>query len=509
MALTLSAGDLPGIAIREGIGERIIDFSESFDTEEDGDGNILSRLWNLGKSVVGFVVKNVIGFILKVFNFQALWSRIVQNVQFAINFDFGTSDAALEAQLKGQWDAYAAQLGGVVGNSLGWVLCGVIPGAFLVKFNAVMGARVLKEVGEEALDEISANINFLAQTGTRNLTRAGFIRQFKNLRRWLNDPTHPLYYLLPESLRQAWATGKSWTIAQQIENRIESIENQAWQNFVEEFWEETGDACIEAGYVVAGALDTFIAEQRQAKAEQVLEVTPNREYPREKFILAGPENELRSTLPLAIANYELLDQRDVGVVSALDPSHLFVKAMPLELYCKIEFRSDRGNEGPRPSYQISSVKRSRIDDYAFIRQICGGANGYQWGRWKAIATMSDGHTITSYAATEGLAKDRVRDLAQLSDAEILTINVTHELKEDKRLLIPGLQRDSEQVRPYRIIITNRRYFSTPRPGSKPSKRGYWVPVSARLSISGATKPPDWDARVAEILLGPVGGVGDI
>lgn len=508
MALTLSAGDLPGIVIREGIGQRIIDFSDSFDTEEDGDGNILSRLWNLGKSVVGFIFRSVIGAILKVFNFQALWGRIVQNVQFAINFDFGASDAALEAQLKGQWNAYAAQLGGVVGNSLGWVLCGVIPGAFLVKFNAVMGARVLKEVGEEALDEIAGNINFLVQAGTRNLARAGFIRQFQNLRRWLNNPTHPLHYLLPESLREAWATGRSWTIAQQIENRIETIENQAWQNFVEEFWEETGDACIEAGYVVAGALDTFIAEQRQAKAEQVLEVTPNREYPREKFILAGPENELRSTLPLAIANYEILDQRDVGIVSALDPAQLFAKSMPLELYCKIEFRSDRGNEGPRPSYQISSVKRSRIDDYAFIRQICGGENGYLWGRWKAIAQMNDGHTITSFAASESLAESRVRDLAQLSDSEIQTINVTHELRQDKRLLIQGLQRDSEQVRPYRIVITNRRYFSTPRPGSKASKRGYWVPVSARLSISGATKPTDWDARIAEILIGPVGGIGD-
>lgn len=506
MALTLDGSNLPGIIARKAVGERVIDFASQFDIEKDEEGNILSRLWNFTKAITGFVFKDVIGFLLKRLSFSALWGKLVNNVQFLINFNFGATDAQLEAQLKGQWDAFAGQLGGAFGNSLGWVLCGVVPGAFIFKFNALMGARVLQEVGEEALDEVLANVNFLCQTASRNLTRAGFIRQFKNLRRWVNRPEHPIYGLLPQSLKDSWRTGKSWTIAQRIEEKIESIENQALENFVEELWEETGDSCIEAGYVVANSVDTFLSEQRQNKSEQVLEVTPNREYPSEKFILAGPENELRATLPSAIANYEILDQRDVGIVSTLDPAQMFVKAMPLELYCRIEFRSDKGNEGPRPSYQISSVKRSKISDYAFIRSICGGGNGYLWGKWKAIAQMSDGHTITSYAASEGLAENRVRDLAKLSDANIQTINVTHELKEDKRLLIQGLQRDNEQVRPHRIVLTNRKYFETPQPGSKASKRGYWIPLVAKLSISGATKPADWDEQIASILRGPIGSI---
>jgi hypothetical protein len=508
MALTLNGDDLPGIIVREAIGTRRIDFGDTFEDENDGDGNLIERLWNLAKGVTGFLFKQAFSFVSKAFSFSALWGRIVNNIQFAVNFDFGASDAALEAQLRGQWVAYAAQLGGVLGNSLGWVLCGVVPGAILFKFNAALGAKVLADVGEEGLDELAANVNGLIQVGTRNLARAGFIRQFQNLRRWLNRPSHPVYGLLPQSLKDAWAKGDSWIISQQIEEKIESIANPVLENFVEEFWEELGDSCIEAGYVVANAIDTYLASRDGGQPERVIEVTPNREYPSEKFILAGPENEMRATLPQTLANYEILDQRDVGIVSALDPSHLFVKAMPLELYCRIEFRSERGNEGPRPSYQISSVKRSRIDDYAFIRSICGGDNGYLWGKWKAIATMSDGHTLTSYAASEALAEGRVRDLAQLSDAEILTVNVTHELKEDKRLLISGLQRDNEQVKPYRIVITNRKYFSTPQPGSKASKRGYWVPISARLSISSATKPAEWDETIAEILRGPVGGVGD-
>jgi hypothetical protein len=507
MALTLSRSDLPGILARDNVGEREIDFSaEQFDIEED-QGGILSKLWNFAKAVKGFKFKEALKAILSKLNFQSIWGKLVYGVQFAFSFDFGASDSQLEAQLKGQWDAYAGQLGGLVGQTIGWLLCGVLPGVFVFKFNPLAGAAILKEVGEEAADELSAQVAFLCQTAARNLQREGFTRQFMNLRRWVKRPNNPVYRLLPDSLKEAWSEGGSWTIAQQIENWVETFDNQRLQNAIEDGLEELADACIEAGYVVAGALDTFLSERRSLQSQQVLEVTPNREYPSEKFILAGPEEDLRSTLPSAIANYELLDQRDVGIVSALDPAQLFAKSMPLELYCRIEFRSDRGNEGPRPSYQISSVKRSRINDYAFIRQLCGGENGYLWGRWKAIAQMSDGHTITSFAASEGLAESRVRDLAQLSDSEIQTINVTHELREDQRLLVQGLQRDSEQVRPHRIIITNRKYFTTPEPGSKASKRGYWIPLTAKLSLRGATKPAEWDETIAEILRGPVGGVG--
>lgn len=509
MALILSAADLPGITQRENVGERIIDFGAILDPQLDDGGGIIDTLFDLAKGLTGFLFKQVLNLLGGVLNFQALWSLIVSQTQFIINFDFGVSDAQLDAQVYGIWNSYIAQLGGALGQGLGWVLCGIAPGAVVFKFNAAAGALILQQVGEEALDELASTVNLLVQTGTRNLARSTFIRQFKAVRRWLKQPGNPIYGLLPQSLKDAWANGGSWTIANQIEEAIETIDNPIIENFVEELWEETGDTCIEAGYVVAGALDQFILEQKTKAAEQVLEVTPNREYPSEKFILAGPEEELRATLPSAIAHYELLDQRDVGIVSAIDPAHLFVKAMPLELYCRIEWRSDRGHEGPRPSYQISSVNRTRIDDYEFIRQICGGANGYLWGRWKAIATMSDGHTITSYAATEALAESRVRDLAQLSEAEIQTVNVTHELKEDKRLLIQGLQRDSELVRPHRLILTNRKYFSTPQIGSKASKRGYWVPLTARLSISSPNKPADWDETIAEILRGPVGGVGDV
>ena len=505
MGLVLNRNALIGLAVRQNIGEYKIDPSAFIENQEE-EGGIISQLWNLVKGVTGFIWKAAKVLFNVVFSFTKLWGWVVNTSQFIYNFDFGAPDDSIESQIRAQWIALSGQLGGLTGQSLGWLIGGFIPGLITLKVNEAAGLKVLKEVGDEALDELSSALWATSQSLVRTITRSLFARSFKSVRRWLRKKDGPFYGLLPQSLRTAWEQGKSWTMAGQREKKIEAIQNPFGQAFVEEANEEFGESLIEAGYVVAGGLDQYLAESRSAVVKsKVIEVTPNREYPQEKFLLAGPENELRSTLPLALANYEVLDQRDVGVVSALDTAQLFVQALPLQLYCRIEWRTDRGNAGPRPSYQISSVKRSKIGDYAFIRAIAGGQNGYLWGRWKATATMSDGHILTCYGGSAAAAEERLTSLAELSEADIQTLNVLEERQSARRQTIQGMRKPSELVFPHRIIIVNRQYFETPRPGSKPSKRGYFVPTQAKLSIRGATKPATWDEEIADLLRGPVGG----
>lgn len=503
MSLSLNAGSLPGIIAREAIGPYVIDAASFVEDQLDDDGGVLGKLWNLAKGVTGFLWKAAVSILGGVgFTFTRLWGLIVNSVQFVVNFDFGATDAALDAAAKGQWEAIAAQFGGVAGNAAGWLVGGVLPGALLFQFNEVAAIAVLREVGEEALEELSAGVFALTQSLLRIAVRTAFVRSFKAFRKWLKKPGNLFAGLLPASLREAWATGKSWRIATEIEKKVESIQNPVTQNFIEEFLEEFSDAVIEAGYVVAGGLDRYVAEQRRSTVNQYLEVTPNREYPNEKFLLAGPEDQLRTTVPQLLATHELIDHRDIGIVSAVDPTQLITQAQPLELYCRIEWRSPLGNQGPRPSYQISSVKRSKLGDYDFIRQVAGGSNGYQWGRYKAVASMSDGHFITCYGGTEEGAEERAIAMATLSDANIQVINVTEEKRSASRLTIKGLRKESTQVQPYRIVITNRKYYTEPHPGSRASKRGYFLPISAALSIRSPTKPPGWDEKIAQLLAGP-------
>ena len=505
MALTLNRNDLIGIKTRLDIGLYQINSGSFLEAVEEG--GVLRSVWKLIRGTTGFLWRAATALFSGLsFSFTSLWGLLVNTAQYVYNFDFGQTDASLDDQAKSDWLLATGQAGGLIGQTLGWFVGGFIPGALVFKFNEAAGLAVLRDVGEEALDELSASLWALTESLARTAVRVAFRQAFKGVRRWLRRPGNRFYNLLPASLRAAWEAGRSWRIADVIQKRIESISNPLAQNFVEELVEEFGESVIEAGYVVASGLDRYIAEQRQKESiERVIEVTPNREYPDEKFILAGPEDELRSTLPLALAHYEVLDQRDVGVVSALDTAQLFVQALPLQLYCRIEWRTDRGNAGPRPSYQISSVKRSKIGDYAFIRAIAGGQNGYLWGRWKATATMSDGHILTCYGGSAAAAEERLTSLAELSEADIQTLNVLEERQSARRQTIQGMRKPSELVFPHRIIIVNRQYFETPRPGSKPSKRGYFVPTQAKLSIRGATKPATWDEEIADLLRGPVGG----
>lgn len=503
MGLTLSSAQLPGISARNSIGEYVID-AASFVEEETSEEGVISRIWDITKGLAGFIWKGALSLLklIGAIDFRRVWGWLVNTQQFIWNFDFGATDVALSQQINQYWAGVVGQVGGLVGQSLGWLLCGALPGVVITKINKAAGLTILREVGEEALDELSAALYGLTNTLVNATVRSLFVKAYAGIRRWLRQPGNPFYELLPESLRQAWREGKSWRISTQIEERIEAIPNQGWENFTEETLEEFGDACIEAGYVVAGGLDAYVSEQRRGTIENVVEVTPNREYPEDKFILAGPEDEIRTTLPLMIANHQMMDQKDVGVISTIETSQLFTQAMPLQLYVKIEWRSDRGNQGPRPCYQVSSVKRSKVGDYEFIRQIAGGNSGYLWGRFKAVASMSDSHFITCYGGTESVAETRCLALATLSDAEVQLIQVTEEKRAAKRLTTPGLQKESTQVYPHRIIIINREYFAQPRPNSRASKRGYYVPVEAALSIRSATKPLDWDETVGRILRGP-------
>lgn len=501
MPLTLNSAELPGIVERNQLGEYKIDPSNSI--EEQNSGGILNKIWQVAKGVTGFIWKSALSALGGgSFSFSALWGFLIRQTQFIVNFNFGATDESLDQQIKGQWASIAGQYGGLLGQSLGWLVCGVAPAAGMMLFNEKLGLSLLREVGEEGLEEVSASLHSLVGQLAQNAIRTLFIRGFKGVRRWLRRPGNPMNNLLPNSLKEAWNTGKSWTIAEQIEEKIESINNPIIEDFLEELLEEFGEACIEAGYVIAGGLDSYAAEMRQQQRSQVIEVTPNREYPNEKFLLAGSELQLRETLPQMLATHEVLDQRDIGVVSTIETSQLFTQAMPLDLYAKIEWRSEKGNQGPRPCYQISSVKRSKIGDYDFIRQIAGGPNGYMWGRFKAVASMSDGHFITCYGATEDEAEDRCLALTTLSDADVHLIQVTEEKKAAKRLTTPGLQKEPTRVYPYRLIIVNRDYFSEPRPGAKATKRGYYLPIEARLNLRGATKPLDWDQTIARILAGP-------
>ena len=510
MALTLNKSDLAGYLIRKATqdkGGRVLDLKAGLSQKKDEQGNILSTVFDwAGKVAGGFgwaassLVKLVLGLVN--FSWTGLWAQLVSLKNFIYTFDFGASDKAIDEQMKSMWNAYKGRLGGGIGQTLGWFVCGIVPGAGMFVLNPVAAARVLEEVGREAWDELKVTLGQLATLGLQNIARTVLMTGYKNLRKWLQKPGNSFYNLVPQSLREAWKTGKSWSISSEVEKKIEALPPE-WKNFYEEMFEEFGDACTEAGFVVAGALDRWGAEKKVGPlgAEVVIEVQPNREDD-QKYILAGPQQLVKAELASSLADYDRMESKDLGQVFAISASDFIARAAPLKLYLKLEFEPVDGGRRGEASYQIPNPKISLLDNYDTIRAACGGENGYMWGHFKGVGRLSSGHNLEVYASTRDGALNRLEAFASLSDDDLLTVDVTEEIPSKRRDTVKMLKKPTLQIKPVRMRLINREYFDQPTPNARASKKGYYLPKTAILSLRSSSKPADWNQRIAEILRGP-------
>jgi hypothetical protein len=151
-----------------------------------------------------------------------------------------------------------------------------------------MGLYILKEVGEEALEEIASNLAALIRQTTVALFKASATFIYKQVRMlWRKPDSKLIKELLAQGVSQdkidkAIANrNKPWSFAIQVEKFVDGISNQFLKNFTEELIDEFGDACTEAGYVVANSLDSWFAMQKMANEsllgeEKIVEITLDR-----------------------------------------------------------------------------------------------------------------------------------------------------------------------------------------------------------------------------------------
>lgn len=514
MGFTLTAGQLFSRQIRLGIGSRTT------------GGNPIQRLFQKGKELVNVAIGGnlkgfLVGFALSqipsmLFSLSNLWSMFTSAAIELYYFDWNIPDDQIDQQAKNRWSAYGGILGGTAGNALGFFACGIVPATSLFAFDERLASYVLREVSEEAFEELTFELAYVLRLSFRNLTRqtAGWL--YKGARRWLKDPSNPIGGLLfganADNVRKTWGekNAPSWSFAQAVDEKVEKIPNQFWQNFTEELIEEAIDACIEAGYVVANSIEGYYAQQKLAQTlsnerQRVVEVTPNRQNDAETFVLAGPESEVRGQLTTVLTTHQMIEDRDVGQVIG-QPLDDYIRARPLE-GLRLQFKlyslktppySRRGSERlVEVVVSVSDVSRALLD-WDRLRQVCGGPNGYMWGRFLARARLDNGGSMKVYGATPDEAEDRLRAFLTLSTAEIKTFSVTEEKRAAERLTNPKLMKEITRVYPGHVSIINRQRTLYLDRGS-PSRDGNYIDKDARFDLWRATKPADFDVKVTELL----------
>jgi hypothetical protein len=514
MGFTLTSQQLFSRGVRLQVGSR------------GGGGGFFQKIVQAGKSLAQiFTWGNLRGFLIGaalaqipslVFSLSNLWSMFTSAALELYYFDWNIPDDRIDQQAKARWSAYGSILGGTAGNALGFFACGIVPATSLFAFDERLASYVLREVSEEAFEELTFEIAYVLRQSFRNLARqtAGWL--YKGARRWLKDPSNPIGGLIfganADNVRNTWgeANAPSWSFAQAVEERVERIPNQFWQNFTEELIEEAIDACIEAGYVVSNSIEGYYAQQRLAATinqgpQRVVEVQPNRANDAEKFVLAGPESEVRAQLTTVLTTHQMVEDRDLGQIvgQSLDD---YIRARPLDglrlqfnLYSlKTPPYARRGAQRlVRVTVTIPEVSRALLD-WERLRQVCGGPNGYLWGRWLAKARLNNGGTLKVYGGTEGEAEDRLRAFLTLSTAEIKGLTVTEEKRTGERQRNPKMWKEITRVYPGHLTIINRQRTLYLDRGS-PSTDGNFFDKRARFDLWRSTKPPDFDQSVIELL----------
>lgn len=282
---------------------------------------------------------------------------------------------------------------------------------------------------------------------------------------------------------------------------------------MEEFAEEFAESCIEAGYIVAGELDQWVAEQQTKKdqllgEQKIIEITPNREADREKIILAGHESIIKATLPLVLSTHQQIENRDIGQWAG-ELLRENLRTAPRRLELKILLYSEAsppfspvGKFVQRVQITIPEIKRSALD-WNRIKSAVGGINGYMWGRFKTITKLIDdqgnfGGLLKVYGASADESQDITYKLLQLTDYDLATQDTTEELKTGRRAAGRAMAKEAIRVYPAYMILTNAQKVINEEEG-RATLSGAYKYKSDRLELWTKTKPINFDQTIRELL----------
>lgn len=530
MTITLTLRELSSRVVRERLTQNsafpgVREIVASTVSNSNQNLSFFDRLKSFGGktiNVVGWIIGKVL--IPGGISFVNLLGAAVQAGSFIYNFDWNISDRQIDAKFESLKLIMAGYAGEVLGSAVGYLVCGVLPSAAIMSFNEPLGYYLLKEVGEEALDEFASNMAAFLNFGFRATAATLTYTAFKNTRKAIKlftSPSNPRRRQLAEKIFgnrlvkaiDQWGeeNSKPWSFRTFFEGQVESIEDPLQREFTEEFTEEFADACVEAGYIVATGLDTWVlqqqSEQEQQQQEQsIIEIQPNRDVPNETFIFQGSSSDIRTQAINALNNYNVMEARDVGAWVG-EPLVDSIRKPPKDIAITILFRgasqppwkNPDGSRAKRTQITIPNVIRSKID-WRKIKKATGSLNGYLWGNHWVQAILDDGNKIEFYAANETEGEQVLDNLLDFTNAELLTLNIQEEKRKGARKKYDQLFKRTTRVYPAHLVVVNQIKLLTQDRG-KATTRGYKEHRQLKFPLYTNDKPLDFDESI-EVLFTP-------
>lgn len=203
------------------------------------------------------------------FTLSVLFAAVMSVVRIIYNFNWAESDTSLDAEVKAAYSGLYSLAGDFLGKSLGFLVCGALPGAIAFSFNKGMAAAIMEDLTEEAQEELLSSLSALANATFRTYANAQFKKAFKSARRYLKrKPDHPVSQILRKKMGEKnfaeWGKkeGQTFSLSNQVEERVEKIQNKDQRAFTEAFLEGFGETCADQLYNTANTVDSYLAAQR-------------------------------------------------------------------------------------------------------------------------------------------------------------------------------------------------------------------------------------------------------
>lgn len=471
-------------------------------------GNIIKRTLKGALEKIARFAGWLFGKICNFFNlsFDRLWDIIVEGYFVLKTFDWNATDEALKKQIDANNKALVVAAAGALGTTLGWGtvrLANFFIGRFFGKKTSkaaakmkvpVLSARIGLALAEEGNEEIKASIYGFLRAATSAQISNQFINFVLTARRneWFGM----------QSITKPQENG---SIAAQIEKKIEKLP-EFWRAPVENLIESFEEAIIEAGYVVAFTIDDHVAASRYARDSgfvRTVEIKPQKDTD-EKLQFAAPMTRLKDEIEQTLyGTYPLIENRNVGLMMGM-PIDEYVKVQPQSLRLVVDLYSVK----KPPFYKktdnfvwatvtLPNVKRAAVD-WNIIKQAFGGANGYQWGRFRLKAQLKSGRQIVFYAGSEGTAKGQLESFLGLIDDEIITVNISEETRTGERQKRPRLYKNNTKIYPAFFTVINREELLDPNKGKVGPRAKTYSDNKVRIPLWLDKEPPDTKDLIRQV-----------
>lgn len=416
-------------------------------------GGFLGKVMGLFSKLTGFLgqVFSKLGeIVMKGIGSALIW--IKDTLEEIANFDFNKTDEELRDEIKSRNEALMGTFGGLAGRGLGSVVAVTIGvGTSLVV--PIIGGRALAtslfesvsgEMLQEFWEETQSALGTIGETIKANTVAKLYMHGRQAIKRM---PFDALSNLVGDEgavfIKRSWgaAGSPSWTLVGWRDQKIEEIKKDGWRNFWEEFIDEGWDAFSEGLCLVSAELDDAANAQLLSRAQSLngIELTPDREMPRETVKIYGSPTEITQQVHTVMATRQLLNNRDVGYIGALQEEGVWIPEHQRRRITLIWYSVKSPpwtTSSPDHKTSVRAIKKQvsipnprSSTGWHEVKAAMGGEGGYQSGAYYAVARMSSRRKMTVYGGSESDAMRMLEALAELSEDDIQNVStgVRHRL----------------------------------------------------------------------------------